>query len=166
MQRRRHSQHRRPDRDPPHAAAHRASSPRAGVRLHRSGQCTDYLVFRTKVEFSTDEGTISGQFEAEGVSYLDGVYLSPSVDSKQCAGSLGIRLDRNRPSRGFVSITVQLRDGVPTGRLYTGVIYTDVELLTGEEGDGIFWPADDLENHCVWLEGSSPMISLDEYNQL
>jgi hypothetical protein len=34
---------------------------------------TSWLIYRTSMELSTDEGSVSGHFDAEGVSYVDGL---------------------------------------------------------------------------------------------
>jgi hypothetical protein len=136
--------------------------------------CADLLIFRTTLELGTDDGSVSGHFDAEGGSYVDGMYLSALPEPKELAGALGIRVDRNRPQRGQVSVWVALRDRSPNGQLFTRVNYSDGGSPQQDDGDGMFWPADDVDTHlpphCGWLDpqGAPPamMISLDEYNRL
>ena len=134
--------------------------------------CSDFLIFRASVELGTDDGIVSGHFDAEGPSYVGGLYLSALPEPKEFAGTLGIRVDSSRPHRGLVSINIVLRDRSPNGELFTQVLYADGGSPLQDDGDGIFWPADDVDTHfpphCVWLEvpgAQSPMVSLDEYNR-
>ena len=133
--------------------------------------CPDFLTYHSAVELGTDDGSISGTFEATVYSDPSGLSIAQSADPSAFVGTLGIRVDTGRPQTGGVGITVELREEGPTGQLFTLVDCTDGNEPLQSQGNGVFWPPHDIEYHpCGWLDTppswQAPMMSLDEYNRL
>jgi len=131
--------------------------------------CPDFLIYHCGVELNTNEGSVSGRFDGEAYSGVDSVHISAGPEPAQFAGTLGIRVDRNRPREGVVAISITLREAGPAGQVFTAVNYTDCGDPLQHQGEGGFWPTDNSQIQCGWLEvpyPEFPMVSLDEYNHL
>ncbi len=126
----------------------------------------DYLLYRSTVHLQADDGSIAGTFGVDFTPYLSGLYGTSAVDIRRLAGSLGVRVDAARPHSGVANVRVMLDDAGMSGLLFFLVSYANGQQ---DQGDGGFWPADASEPGCGWLSvpevSTSPMISLDAYNQ-
>jgi hypothetical protein len=128
-------------------------------------QCpTDFLVYQTTVNLTSDDGSIVGVFNAEFASGETELDCIATPDVRGFHGTLGIRADLTRRHRGTVGVTMTLKTNDASGQLFTSVDYGDG---MNDQGDGEFWPPN-IGGHCGWLKlptpPKSPMMTLDDYD--
>ena len=81
-------------------------------------------------------------------------------------GSIGVRVDLARAHMAYADLKVKLKGQTTSGSLSFAVEYEGDREPQHDLGDGIFWPAIQLDPHCDWLSSSSDteLVSLREYN--
>jgi hypothetical protein len=136
--------------------------------------CRDWLGYDAAIDLRTDDGTLSGSITDTWIAGADSsgahaMHFSVGVPAATFSGSLGIRAERLRQPVGTVSISTTIRGPAVSGQVFTYVEYCDGQPLTWDQGDGLFWPPDNPNKTCSWLEAPAPrgpMMTLDEFNAL
>ncbi len=129
--------------------------------------CADELIYVLRVAVTSDDGLVSGRFQARTISDTDGLLGGGASDARDFNGSLGILVDRTRPHASTLSLSLAFTSSGLLGSLYALVSYDDELEPELDVGESVFWPPQAQIAPCtpreLLPEGGSELISLDEY---